>query len=589
MDRNELIARARANHEARLKELAERQQAQQKAHITSDAIQAARSAALSIHHAGVGATVTVQHNLVRQDRGFVPTIQGFTYNERQLDAIELAMRGKSFCLIGAAGTGKTTTTREVIGQLTRLPHIYPLKENTKWLIKDTPAIVICGYTNKAVNNIKKHLPPELRRHCITIHKLLEFEPIRDPLTGKIEGFGPQRNRENPLPPIAAMIWEESSMIGTDLHSLVMDALPLGCVPQDIFLGDLNQLPPIFGPSILGFKLLDLPAVELTEVYRQALESPIIEYAHRMREGKGLGAQLDRNSDALVVDKGKHGKLTIKPWKKKLETQAGTATICTFFKSAIDSGHYNPDEDIILCPFNKSFGTLEINKHIAQKLGQQRGAPVHEILARGTYHYFSVGDKVLYDRQEAVVVDIYRNTGYSGRPVRDASEYLDRWGAMRYPDGHIETVATVQEEESSSAEIDDILDGVVGDDEEVQKNLASHTIKLRMIDADTEVSVNTAGEMNKMVFAYAITVHKSQGSEWPRVFIALHWSHNSMLSRELMYTAMTRAKQELFIIMEPGEKGTMDQFTRASQNPEIKGVTLQEKAEYFRSIKKAFKG
>lgn len=56
MDRNELIARARANHEARLKELAERQQAQQKAHITSDAIQAARSAALSIHHAGVGAS-----------------------------------------------------------------------------------------------------------------------------------------------------------------------------------------------------------------------------------------------------------------------------------------------------------------------------------------------------------------------------------------------------------------------------------------------------------------------------------------------------------------------------------------------------
>jgi exodeoxyribonuclease V alpha subunit len=372
-----------------------------------------------------------------------------------------------------------------------------------------------------------------------------------------------------------------------LHGLVQDALPLGCVPQDIFLGDLNQLPPIFGPSILGFKLLELPAVELVEIYRQALQSPIISLAHKVREGRGIGA-LPADGSALVIDSGEHGKVTLKPWKKRIDSRPAVLTFCSFISAAIDTGQYDPAQDIILCPFNKSFGTLEINRHIAQKLGRSRGAEVHEVLARGTYHYLAVGDKVLYDRQEAEIIQIYRNTGYAGKPTRDASVHMDRWGRVELPDGEVETFELVQESESSAADIDAILDGVVGDDEEVQKNLASHSIVLRMADAEVDVTVNNAGEMNKLLFAWALTVHKSQGSEWRRVFVVLHWSHNSMLSRELLYTALTRARQELFVIFEPGEKGTMDQITRAANNPEIKGVTLQEKAEFFRAIKKSFK-
>src|SRR5690606_21191152 len=94
-----------------------------------------------------------------------------------------------------------------------------------------------------------------------------------------------------------------------------------------------------------------------------------------------------------------------------------------------SGYYNPATDIILCPFNKSFGTLELNRHIAQKLGEQREEPVFEILARGTYHYFAVGDKVLYDRQEASIISITPTAGYIGKPVRDASVHLTRWGKL----------------------------------------------------------------------------------------------------------------------------------------------------------------
>ena len=55
-------------------------------------------------------------------------------------------------------------------------------------------------------------------------------------------------------------------------------------PQEIFIGDLRQLPPVFGPAILGFKMSLLPVIELTEVYRQALLSPIIRLAHVVVSG-----------------------------------------------------------------------------------------------------------------------------------------------------------------------------------------------------------------------------------------------------------------------------------------------------------------
>ena len=62
------------------------------------------------------------------------SVTGVPLNEQQNQAVELAMRAKSFNLCGAAGTGKTTTTREIIGQLVRLPHVSPLSSSTLHLM-----------------------------------------------------------------------------------------------------------------------------------------------------------------------------------------------------------------------------------------------------------------------------------------------------------------------------------------------------------------------------------------------------------------------------------------------------------------------
>lgn len=534
----------------------------------------------------------LNHVLTAETAGFRSTL-GVSLNEKQTSAVELAMRGKSFNLIGAAGTGKTTTTREVISQLTRLPHISTIQSATKHLAKDAPGIVVISFTNKAVNNLKKFLPEELKRHCLTYHKLLQYEPVRydrepgTPAGGQTMRFEPSFNRDKPLPHISCVIVEESSMVSEELHNILLQALPEPTSTQLIFLGDLNQLPPIFGPSILGFKLLELPTVELTHVYRQALESPIITLAHKIREGRGFSSEGSGilKEEGFCDDRGEHGKVTIRPWKKKIESgPALKVCLHNFLLPLVCDDSYDFNETAILCPFNKSFGTVELNRHIAQALGTKRNAVVFEVVARGNRSYWAIGDRVLVDRREAIIKKIAPTVGYSGVYPVDASTTLDRWGRDR---------ATVQLPSSDDKELKmllglDALESMDLCEAENVKNSASHTITVEFVDSGSVQHLSSAGDINGMLFSYVLTVHKSQGSEWRRVVLLLHYSHNTMLSRELLYTAITRAKHELFIICEPDRKEILNSLTKAAKSPEIHGVSLEEKAHYFRAKAKSMK-
>lgn len=502
---------------------------------------------------------------------------GTVFNAEQLAAIELALQGKSFCLIGAAGTGKTTVTQEIIARVQQASHMLPLDSSTKHLEKGAPSIVVCGFTNKAVNNIRKKLPKHLQSHCITIHKLIEYQPEYYEVPG-IDGnirttmrFEPSRNAANPLPHISTLIFEESSMIGTDLYGEVIAALPRPAATQIIFLGDLNQIPPVFGPSILGFKLAELKTVELIHVYRQALESPIIKLATDVRLNNQRELPLLPNGEALVIDNGEHGKVTIKPWKKRVASETALAMMKVFLPRVIESGEYEPEDDMILCPFNKSFGTIELNNIIADFLAKRRRAEVFEVIARYQKSYWAVGDRVLVDRHEAVITKIESTIGYAGKLTRPSSTTLDRWG--------FDPESDMPSHEMSADDILNALDNLAADDE--GKNLASHTIHVTINDTGEERKINTAGDINSMLFSYALTVHKSQGSEWHRVFLFLHNSHASMLSRELIYTAITRAKHELYVICEGDIKPHENSIKRAADKPIIPGTQLAEKIEFFR--------
>ena len=496
-----------------------------------------------------------------------------TYNSRQSEAIKLISSGQSCVVIGAAGTGKTTIQKGATHALIQsgLGRLHTSEH--KYLKSDNYGIVICAYTRRATNNIRKNLSEDLQSSCITIHKLLEYEPteiyITDPETGaekKSMRFLPKRCAEYPLPStIQTIIIEEASMVSYELFQEIVAACPHN--PQFVFLGDIQQLPPVFGSAILGYKMLELPVVELNEVYRQALDSPIISLAHRILSGKPI---LKDELKTLSVP----NKLTLHPWLKRIESDSATETLAKFFVKALDTGKYDPSVDGILIPFNKSCGTDELNKHIATKIAQREFKPVFEIIHGWKKSYYSIGDKCLYEREDAIIKNIYPNPQYSGLPPREPSLNRNYWGHKIESE---DSTAPSDGEDGDVDNIDQFLALVSSPDEsgEAKKRAASHVIELELLDSERTVSIRSAGEVDSLILGYAITVHKSQGSEWPKVFLCFHHSHATMIQRELLYTAVTRAREELFCICEP------DTFEKGIARQRIPGSTWQEKSEHFK--------
>lgn len=508
---------------------------------------------------------------------------GITYNSKQQQFIDTLAAGKSCVLIGAAGTGKTTATKGAIQALIQ-SGLVPVYENDghKHLKNAQHGLIICAFTRRAVANIKKGLPTDLAASCLTVHAALEYAPeyidITDPITMESKTtmrFSPTRNRIRPLDDsIRYCIIEESSMLGVELFNQLKEALPAHC--KFVFLGDIQQLPPVFGAAILGFKMLELPVIELTEVYRQALDSPIISLAHRILSGveMPLAEMHDWNT--------KHSAngLQFHPIKKKTHPEHILPKIAAFFKNQISEGKLDINTDTILIPFNKALGTVEINKEIAQFLTEKRGTPTYEIIAGYNKLFYSVGDRVLHEKEDAEIISINSNGLYMGTKLpRKESIYIDRWGFSKETESD-SGLGSLEDDDFTSGYSMDQIDTMLSlmSDEEAAKerrNEASHVITIRMLADGEEISLSKASEINALLLGYALTIHKAQGSEYRKVYLLLHQSHNQMIARELLYTAVTRAKEELYIICES------DTFKRGITKQRVPGNTIAEKAEHFK--------
>lgn len=526
----------------------------------------------------------------------------FTWNDQQQAFITIGLTGKSLNLIGPAGTGKTTTQKEFVRRMIKERKVPALHTGTKYLTAGSPGIAIIAYTRRAVANIKRAMPAAIKDNCITIHKLLEYEPVfyeEADETGTLKNkmrFIPTRTRYNPLPvTLRTIIIEEASMVSVELFSLIIDALPKVDQVQFVFLGDIQQLPPIYGSAILGYKLLELQTVELTHVYRQALESPIIRLAHHFLKGETVptvfrdetDAELEfrrrvtktpaapriRRSDVPAEWK-EDPKLLIRYWQKPLSPDDALHTAALMMTTALDGGEYDPANDMILLPYNVEFGTIELNKHIAQHLNKKRGTPVWEVIAGFNKHYLSVGDKVMYDKEDAVITKITRNGNYIGKAAMKSSLTLDRWGCEHGKD------VKQQQDAPSSLDIDRLLDLAASSNEDRTLD-ASHTVELKMAADESIVVLDKSKEINDLLLGYVLTVHKAQGCEWGKVFLILHALHSKMVSRELLYTAVTRAREQLIILCEPERNGKGGSLINGVYSQRIKGNTLAEKAEFFK--------
>lgn len=509
--------------------------------------------------------------------------RGFEPSKEQEVAIAGLVHGKSFCLIGKAGTGKTTTVKHGVLELERSHRIGPMwdTDGHKYLRTGSLGVVCVAYTNRAINNISKSFDLATTRiNFMTIHKLLEYiretETYIDPETQELKNramFVPSRNKVRKLPrDLRVIIIEESSMVSTELHAKLKDACHPGM--QFVYLGDLQQLPPPYGEGILGYKLNELPVLELTKIYRQAAENPIIRLAWDISTGKTLTQNvLEKEYAGTAPD----SSIKISFFQKKIEFDFAVVTMGNFFCTLIDKCVLDPMQDVILVPYNKQLGSIELNKRIAQHVSEKAGMETYEIIAGFTKHYYAVGDKVLYNKKEGIIRKIVKNAKYVGKSPLPPSVDLHRDGSYHAKDS---SGALISPEAMSEEDVDRMLMTMMENSEEDVQNQASHIIHLdlmseQMEDGTSSVAVSTRGEYANLLLAYAITIHKAQGSEWRKVFLLMHNSHRS-LNREMIYTAVTRASVQIFIMCEK------DTFIKAVARQRIPGVTLQEKILWFKN-------
>ena len=375
--------------------------------------------------------------------------RGIVLSEEQRGTIERAARERVLVLTGGPGTGKTTTLRAMVALF------YAMGKN----------VLLASPTGRAAQRLSEVTGREAK----TIHRLLEFDPSQ---------MSFKRNEEWPLE-ADVIIVDEASMIDVVLANNLLKAVDPNS--QLILVGDVDQLPSV-GPGTVLKDLINsgaAPVARLTQVFRQAAESLIVQNAHRINNGEfpRLIKPGEQNTDCYFIeadDPDEIVELIVKSVAKSLPSRFG----------------YDPMRDIqVLSPMNRGrVGANQLNDVLQAALNPD-GAGKSE-LSRGS-RILRAGDKV-----------IQRVNNYKL----------------------------------------EVFNGDMGMIQEI--DLEEQMLSVRF--ADRVVEYDYADVM-ELAHGFCVTIHKSQGSEYPVVVIPLHMQHFLMLSRNLLYTALTRAKKTVVMI------------------------------------------
>jgi exodeoxyribonuclease V alpha subunit len=349
----------------------------------------------------------------------------------------------------------------------------------------------------------------------TVHKLLGWDP---------ENFGFMHNEKNPLW-CDFLIIDESSMLDINLASSILKAVPDEC--QVLFIGDVDQLPPV-GPGNFFKDLIEsgvVPTYKLTQIFRQGKESEIISYAHKINHGEhpDINSPLTEpgiwkdGTDCMFIDSGlgEYGKPSSEypQWSSLRYGMDVVAMTKNLYIDTIKKYH-NSDDIQILIPMKISeLGTIRMNEIIQEAVNPPSRAK-NQILLKD--RVFREGDKVIH------TINNYDIEVFNGDI------------------GWIQTI----DETAGTAEIK------FGDD---------RIVKYKKID------------LMELELAYAITIHKSQGSEFDCAILPVMPQYSRMLYRNLVYTGLTRAKKLAIFV------GQRRAFNKAIDNvdPRVRQTSLKE--------------
>ena len=365
----------------------------------------------------------------------------------QRRAVEEAAKNKVLVITGGPGVGKTTIVKAILAVLDRA------KLSAR----------LAAPTGRAA----KRMSEATKRDATTLHRLLEFDP-------KERTF--LRDRKRPIP-TDALIVDEASMIDIELARSLFNALPDDA--RLVLVGDVDQLPSV-GPGAVLRDLIAserVPTVRLTQIFRQAEGSLIVENAHRIQEGLPP-ASADSPEGTFHIIKRDSGEAAAETIQKVV-----TENIPKRFG-------LDPRRDVqVLTPMHRGdTGTIALNERLQAVLNPD--GPTVSRFGRT----MRAGDKVMQLKN-----DVERNV-YNG-------------------------------------DVGFIL------------SLDPEARQLVVRFDDREVTYEES-DLDELTLAYATSIHKSQGSEYPAVVIPLLTEHFVMLSRNLFYTAVTRGKKLVVLVADP---------------------------------------
>lgn len=318
----------------------------------------------------------------------------------------------------------------------------------------------------------------------------------------------QRNKRNPLS-AGAIIIDELSMVDIVLFSSLLDALPIGC--RLVMVGDSDQLPPVGAGNVLHDMINSkaLPVVELKEVFRQAMESLIVTNAHKIVKGEFPEIK-KTDGDFFFLERNA-------PFlAAKTVTELCAERLPKAYK-------YSPTDDIqVLCPSRKGeAGTVNLNKHLQAAINPQAKHKREHAFGQ---RVFREGDKLMQTK----------------------NNYNIPW--------------TSSEKEGLGVFNGDI--GILDKIDEI-----AHALYIRFDDKIAEYPFESSTELEH---AYAVTVHKSQGNEFEAVVMPVTGVVEQLSYRNLLYTAVTRAKKLMILV--------------GSQNTVEKMVSNNSKAKRYSALK-----
>lgn len=381
------------------------------------------------------------------------------------------------CVTGQAGTGKTTILKNAYDEIMEklcAEHGMDVEDYDYDNLEEMPfSIRLCAPTGRAAKRIEEAtgIP------AMTIHRMLRFSvPAED------DDFGmPAYTKQNPMPYHVIFV-DEASMLDDTIRRAVIDAMRKGACIR--FFGDINQLPPIAGPSPFAVDLKRFPSATLTENFRST--DGIISLANRVIHNK-----MPIANEQVKLEKVKNSDMSYKLLQLCKERD------------------YTKDENQIIAPTNATkYGTNNINLFIQQKFNPNKEK-----------------------------IKVYRRDPATGSIQAKAFKRNDKilWTKNDYDIGLMNgTIGRVLDFHEGSGEI---IINCDGQDYVIPSTATAYNPVTR--------ERYQYDPRQRLDLGYAVSTHKAQGSQFDNVTYII--SNSRAATRQNVYTAVTRAKYYLHIV------------------------------------------